>query len=530
LSKRVGVSPAVFFNGIAIDLLLSIMYYSAHLKKGTAMQRNKLESKSQWKQSGDFFKLLHDMSCSLNHMVTYKNDKNELTICGYSHTDNIRIIFRNKEIIKQIIETCHTLEIPVENDLIGGSILTSNNQYMIKHYLEVIDSFIPLPTDMKEQIKKILPQSLVRAPYKSQPKDVVNWYGEADFSVYCSYSRAPLNRQGNFQNLKKLHDQEEIFVGGYRNSEKIRIRFRTKNQNALKKVFDQSKLLNLPLEEVGLLNEDVVWIKTNSEKEIQQFFEIIDTVTKSYGKPPPPTPLEKVMDNVHEASQEVAIAAVSHAFTSLPDHFVELTPENERSLIQKITATMADNLIYSGAKLMINGDISLTNGLALCSSAAITKGMMLNDNKKGMAPRSYGKEDLEMIAKMAAQGYLICVMQSQLEKLSQHVSDHSDQVSAKSKWLFPLMLLLSGTFQKVRIPGIPQASSDEESTLQKVGHFVAGAGVAASVSIIPRSPLLGATGCIAGIVANTLLGSKQIAKKILIEDGVSKTRSPYLYR
>lgn len=233
---------------------------------------------------------------------------------------------------------------------------------------------------------------------------------------------------------------------------------------------------------------------------------------------------EQAMDLAHGASQEIATAAVTHAFSTLPDHFVKVLPEKERTLAQKITATIADNIIYLNAKMMVNGDISLPEGIALCSTAAITKGMMLED-KNGMVPESYSKKDLEMIAQMAAQGCLTRVMQSQLEELAQHISDQSEQIPEQLNLPIPLMLLLTGAFQQFRIPGIPQATSEEETTLQKVGHLVSSATIMASMSIMRTSAWLGVAGCAAGIAANTFFGRKQTAKEITVNSKLSTSPS-----
>lgn len=469
------------------------------------MQRNKLDWPFEtFKDVSDYF-LKKPLADRQTRTLKFTIGKSVLSLIR-DNEDYFCIDYEDQDLAKKVVDKCFSTEIPVDSHYPEHCYLNSKNKNMINDFLDVISSFTPIPDQLKEEIlNKYLPKSFVIQPYKSQPGDVVNWYSSSSYTSV---------------NLKQLHDKEEISICisdfhlpkiyGY-------MTFSTKNKDIQQDIIKRCQLLHLPFEE-GEPDRDFnpplsfVGVRVNDENvnDVKQFLEIIDDVTKSYGIPTPPIPTasEQIIKLAREATQEIATSAISHTFTSFPDHFVKVSPENEWTLAQKIAAIIADNVIYSSSRMMVNGDVSIIKGLAVCSTAAMTKGMILKDEEKGLSPKSYGHTDLEMIAKLSLQSGLTHVIQSQLEKFAQHISGHSDQLVKNSKLPLPLMFLLTGAFQQFRISGIPQMNSEEETTLQKVGHLVASAGIAASVGIMSHSPWLGAAGCATGIVANTLFGRK----------------------
>lgn len=212
--------------------------------------------------------------------VTYKNlkalrDREEIFIGTYPSTDEVRIIYSNKKLAPQLLEKCRALEIPVEDDLIGGLILNSNNKKILTAFIDAIDAMTPISKQEKNQILTSFPWYLRDEEFKSSSNSISKWIKEGDFSRYIK-TGTPLKKMVTYKNVKALIHHEEIFVGGYSKTDEIRIIYKNKNKQDLNEIISRCRYLNIPVKVDGFL-DDVI-LDSNDKNHLMGLMDVINSV------------------------------------------------------------------------------------------------------------------------------------------------------------------------------------------------------------------------------------------------------------
>ncbi len=233
---------------------------------------------SHWLREGDFERY---SGANLVRSISYKNTKNlqnkeQIFIGTYKDTSDLRIIYRNKDEDKAdaLLKICYQLEIPVRDGLIGSVSLQSANKQVIMAFINAIDLITPIDEQCKKEIQTLLPSNLKDEEFKSRPEDVSKWIKEGDFArVYDS--GAELNRSVRYKNTRTLKDEEEIFIGGYRNTESKQICYQNKNKEILNAIEKKCKSLNLPIDYDSLCH--TIRLSSSEKLQLASFILIIDS-------------------------------------------------------------------------------------------------------------------------------------------------------------------------------------------------------------------------------------------------------------
>lgn len=335
-------------------------------------QKHGAHAPTEWNKEGDFSDH-YNSGADLNRCVHYKRNKEEIFIGGYRNTDNIKIIYRSENNSKQLLEKCYDLEIPVEDDLIGGIKLYSNNKIHLTTFINAIASIASLPKQTADNIISLLPTTLSQEEYKSDAGDASKWFAKKDLG------------STTYVNLKALKDDENIFVGQHESTDEIRIIYRNKKKTTALK----EKCLELEIPIVETLTGGAI-LNSNNKTMLIAFLNAIDSVT----------PISEQVKN--------------KIIASFP---ATLKQEEFKSEARSKWIKEGDFFrhYYSGASL--NRCVTYKNLKALRNEEEIFIGGYHNTEEKQIAYHNKNKEVLDSIKSK-------CVEQGLSVKYNSYIDDH----------------------------------------------------------------------------------------------------------